>query len=486
MPRTTRSLLRCRRGAVALTASQMFLGALSLGIAMFRGTEVYTALHHEALVGHANFGSSTLGADHARAANVVVNDNVVMTAMMGPRFGVEADNITMDATAQIACRTCPKSPTCYLCKQYARNKPRALAKLLWVRGRQHAVWSALGKLSGDVDRLASIQAAAIATESIARTDPRVSVRFEDPARTQDIWGGSNAAKACRLAADDAIASPMLGHAFPVLMSVNLVNGLPQVLVASFPNVLCMASDAVAHTVELAQIDSVADKTRDECQDLEDRMQCSVAAASGRPGACERFASAEITDLMPVRGAVVLPSNVQPYVGCHRATPNAPLHANGGGYVVRDGAGQLVTCTFDRDKCRTERLRENSDEFLRTALAVPKVVTNVAAALGGSETRMPRLAGWNASPDFCACTYSARPVNESVIGISDGVRKIASFGAAGPSEALRRRREYRSCGRWYFPDGRGEYAGVPPDDQPFVGAWKWSLVDACPGPGGGGG
>ena len=33
---------------------------------------------------------------------MVVNNNVTMGAIMGPRFGVEADNITMDANAAIA------------------------------------------------------------------------------------------------------------------------------------------------------------------------------------------------------------------------------------------------------------------------------------------------------------------------------------------------------------------------------------------------
>ena len=82
---------------MALTVSQMFIGAVSLGIAMFRGTEVNAALHHETTLSHADYGASKLAADHARSANIVVNNNVTMGAIMGPRFGVEADNITMDA-----------------------------------------------------------------------------------------------------------------------------------------------------------------------------------------------------------------------------------------------------------------------------------------------------------------------------------------------------------------------------------------------------
>ena len=74
---------------MALTVSQMFIGAVSLGIAMFRGTEVNAALHHETTLSHADYGASKLAADHARSANIVVNNNVTMGAIMGPRFGVE-------------------------------------------------------------------------------------------------------------------------------------------------------------------------------------------------------------------------------------------------------------------------------------------------------------------------------------------------------------------------------------------------------------
>lgn len=485
-PRTScGALARSTSGAMALTVSQLFLGAISLGIGMFRGTEVYTAFHHEALVGHANYGSSKIAAEHGRAANVVVNDNVVMTAMMGPRFAVEADNITMDANAAIACRTCPHGKLCEICKQYRSGKPRALVKLAWIRAKQAAVWGSLGKLSGDVDRLASMQASSLVTADLAHVDPRVSIRFEDPGRDQDIWGGSNAATSCSLAAKDTLASPMLGHAFPLLISPNLLEGLPRVLVQAFPQVLCVATDAANEpTAKLTEIRSVAEKTRDDCRDLEDQMQCAIAAARGQPGACRSYSAEAITDLHDQPAAktskVAFSSDVQPFVSCQRATPTTPLENKGGGYVHRDPSGDLITCSFDRDKCQDKRLRENSDTYLRKELGLPKIVGNVASFLGGSETRMPRLGGWNSSPDFCACSFTARPIDETVIGISDAVRRIASFGAAGPSEALRKRREYRSCGRWYFPDGKGEFASVTPDQQPFVAAWKWSLVDGCAG------
>lgn len=478
---------------MALTASQLFLGAISLGIGMFRGTEVYTAFHHETLVGHANYGSSKLAADHGRSANVVVNNNVIMTAIMGPRFGVEADNLTMDANAAIACPTCPKSPICHICKQYAQNKPRAAAKQAWVRAKQTATWGSLGKLSGDVDRLASIQASSLVTTDVQRVDSQVSIRFEDPALSRDIWGGSNAGTACKLAAKDTVMSPVLGHAFPTLIAPNLLEGLPRVLVQAFPQYLCAVTEPGAEpTLELSQVRSVAEKTRNECRDLEDQMKCAIAAARGQPGACDRFGANDVADLStaPVQdpdmssswrgGKVTLSSEVEKYVSCQRGSPTSPLNTTGsGGYTYRDENRQFVTCTFDRDKCQEKRLRENSDDYLRKELGLPKVVTNVAAALGGSETRKPTRGG-SSSPDFCACSYTTRPVDDTIIGISDAVRKIESFGMATPSEALRRRREYRSCGKWYFPDKKGEFASVPPDEQPFVAAWKWALVSECPG------
>lgn len=489
------SLVRCTAGAMALTVSQMFLGAISLGIGMFRGTEVYTEFHHETLVAHANFGSSKLAADHARSANVVVNNNVIMTAIMGPRFGVEADNITMDGNAAIACPTCPKSSICHVCKQYKKNKPRAVAKRSWVRAKQMAVWGSLGKLSNDIDRLASMQAGSLVTTDIQRADPRVSIRFEDPARNRDIWGGSNAAVACKLAVKDTLVSPVLGHAFPTLISPNLLEGLPRVLVQAFPEILCAAVEPGSEPqLELAQIRSVADKTRDECRDFEDQMHCAIRAATGAIGACQPFGAAVIQNLSgSPRGSadgdrpngtssfrrptkVVFPTDVEKFVTCQRASPMAPLQSTSGGYAYRDESGQFVTCTFEREKCNDKRLRENSDDYIRKELGLPKIVGDVAAALGGSETRQPR----DRAADFCACSYTARPVDETVIGISDAVRKIAGFGAASPSEALRRRREYRSCGTWYFPDRKGDFASVAADEQPFVAAWKWGLVDRCLG------
>ena len=139
-------LLADKRGAMAITASHMFLGSVSIGIGLMRGTDSYAAFHHETNVGHANYGASKLAHDHSRSANVVVNQNVVMTAIMGPRMGVESDNITMDGNAMIACPQCPYG-MCKVCIQYKANKPRAIIKQVWVRAKQQLLWSALGMYS---------------------------------------------------------------------------------------------------------------------------------------------------------------------------------------------------------------------------------------------------------------------------------------------------------------------------------------------------
>ena len=499
MARASRDLLRSSRGAMALTVSQMFIGAVSLGIGIFRGTEVNAAFHHETTLGHADYGASKTAADHARSANVVVNNNVTMGAIMGPRFGVEADNITMDANAAIACPTCPNSPTCKVCLQYKANKPRALAKLTWVRAKQQLLWGTLGKLSGDVDKLAFQQAQGIVNGDVAKADSQVKMRFDDPSSSGEIWGGGNADVACRLSMKDTLPSPVTGHAFPLLISPNLLEGLPQTLVQAMPQMICKATSAAGggggggggsgnDGPQLPEIKAVADQTRADCKALEDSMRCSIAAASGKAGACNDGAEPELADLSGAApsgtGArVELPSKVQPYVQCQTGTTGAPLQVSSasGGYSYRNQSGGMTTCTFDRDKCEDKKLTENSDSFMREKLGLPKVVQNLAQSLGGSETRKPSQ-GTSNPKNFCTCAFSEKPVDETMIGISDAVRKIASFGAAEPSQALRKKREYQSCGRWYFPARNGEFASTPEDEQPFVAAWKWNQTTKCEGGG----
>jgi hypothetical protein len=476
---------------MALTVSQMFIGAVSLGIGVFRGTEVNAAFHHETTLGHADYGASKLAADHARSANVVVNNNVTMGAIMGPRFGVEADNITMDANAAIACPTCPHSSICKVCKQYKANKPRAAAKLVWVRAKQQLLWGTLGKLSGDIDKLAFQQGSGLVTGDVSKADSKVKMRFADPSSSGDLWGGNNADVACKLSMKDTLPSPMTGHAFPLLISPNLLEGLPKTLVQAMPQMICKATSAASGAAggggggndgpQLPEIKSIAEETRKDCKELEDSMRCSVAAASGNAGACNDGAEPELTEISMAAGKVELPSKVQPYVQCQAASPSSPLQLSGGGYSYRGKGGSVVSCTFDREKCEDKKLTENSDSYLREKLGLPKVVSNLASMLGGSETRKPSQGGSNPK-NFCTCAYSEKPVDETMVGLSDAVRRIASFGASDPSTALRKKREYQSCGRWYFPARNGEFASTPEDEQPFVAAWKWNQTTRCEGGG----
>ena len=65
--------------------------------------------------------------------------------------------------------------------------------------------------------------------------------FDDPTQTKDTWGSRNAFTGCSLASKDALASPMTGHAFPLLMP-NMLIGLPQALISGLP-ALCASSGA---------------------------------------------------------------------------------------------------------------------------------------------------------------------------------------------------------------------------------------------------
>ena len=487
-------LLRDRRGAIALTASQMFIGAVSLEIAMDRASKVHTAFHYEGQVAHANYGASKLAADHARSANVVVNNNVIMTAIMGPRFGVEADNMTLDANLPLTCPSCPYGALCKLCTQNKANKPRAEAKLQWVRAEQKTLWGTLGKLSGQIDNLASQQASGIVQGAIAKADSAVKIRFDDPSTSSDIWGGGNAGAACKLAAKDVMPTPVTGHAFPMLVDKNLLAELPKTLEQAMPQIVCQVTSALSNksddAPQLDQVKEVSDKTKDDCDSLEKQMGCSIAAAKGMPGNCGDNVTGGATSIAgsgtahPVKN-VSFASDVQEYVHCQTAAAgHGPVNASGTSYYYRSPSGQNVACTFDRDKCETDKLKDNSSDYMRGAMGLAQQIPNAAAlaqSLGGSETRKPSQSGSNPK-NFCACTFTQKPIDDTMVGISDGVRKIASFGQAEPSEALRKQRDYRSCGRWYFPDRKGQYAATPQDEQPFVGAWKWTQTTSCPGGG----
>jgi hypothetical protein len=171
--------------------------------------------------------------------------------------------------------------------------------------------------------------------------------------------------------------------------------------------------------------------------------------------------------------------VQPYVTCQTASPRTPLRdLSGGGYTFRRG-NVLVTCSFDRDKCMDKQLSKNTDNYVRNKLGLPSAITNLAASLGGSETRAPSMGG--ASPqNFCACSHAKRPIDPNMIRISDAAMKLASFGMASPSEELRRERDYQSCGYWHFPSRKGKYAGTPQNEYAFRGAWEYGQSTKCGG------
>lgn len=477
---------------MALTVSQMFLGAVSLGIAMFRGTEANAAFHYESTLAHSDYAASKQAADHARSANIVVNNNVTMGAIMGPRFGVESDNITMDANAAIACPTCPYSSICKVCKQYIQNKPRAVTKQVWVRAKQQMLWGTLGKLSGDMDKLSFQQAKGLITGDVSKFDSQVSLKFQDPSMNGDIWGGGNADVACKLASKDTLPSPVTGHAFDVpLIKPNLLEGLPKTLVQAMPQMICKATSAAqggggggsGDGPKLGQIKEINEQTKKDCKELEESVRCAVATAQG--GSCgyaQDFGyQAEQVDLGTQAAArsVAIPSKAQEFVKC--GSGGLQQISGGNGYSYRNGSGGMTTCTFDSAKCEDKKLEENSDGYLREKLGLPKMISNLAQSLGGSETRKPSSGNSGGAPkDFCTCAQSSKPVNETMVGISDAVRRIASFGEAQPSEALRKKREYQSCGRWYFPKRNGEYAGTPEDEMPFVAAWKWNQTTKCGG------
>src|SRR5690349_16790849 len=121
------------------------------------------------------------------------------------------------------------------------------------------------------------------------------------------------------------------------------------------------------------------------------MKCSVAAARGERGgdgtSCGDEPTDEITYVEEVhaRGEVQFSSTVQPFVSCQAATLSNPLRAtSGGGFSYRNTSGNIVTCTFDRDKCNDKRLTENSEKFLRKELGLSSAISTVAglaASLG---------------------------------------------------------------------------------------------------------
>lgn len=472
---------RSTRGTMALTLSQMFMGALTIGIATFRGTEAYESFYFETQLGHANFAASNLAAAHGRSANSVANNNVISTTIMGPRFAVEADNLTMLANAAIACPLAATNPKmAKICAQFKANYPRMLLKLAWVRLKQKFLWGSLGKLSDTVDKITSIDSLETAVQGIKGIDAQVSVRAEDPSQNGSIWGTDSTATSCIFGSKDALVSPMPGAAFPILMDT-LLPMMPKALTKVMPRMICGVADGLRKAgaggtgkgsgVTLPEIPEVSKAATEECEALASQMQSQAGAANGA-------GSGGV-----LGGKVTHSSDVRDYVKCGAldasTTSSADTLGLGPSYAVRRGRG-VSTCVFDMAKCQEEKLEQVTEAYLekqglpKIAPAAQRAVGAIASALGGS-THAPTDSDWNHSDTFRTCAFTTKPIDETILRINDAVNVVVSFGTADPSATLRRRREYQACGKTYFPDREGDFASTPDDEQPYVAAWKFALV-----------
>jgi hypothetical protein len=494
---------------MVMTTAQLFLGAVSLGIGLFRGIESHLTFHVETLGGHANHAASVLGAQHARAANAIANNNTVASAIMGPRVSLEAGSITMKESAMIACPQKKNGYMQFVCAQFKRNNPRMQTKLTWARTQQDFLWRTLNALSGDLDRVASLRAEESFQPAIRAADSEVRIRVEDPSRRTTIWGGDSTRQACNMSRDDALDSPMPESPFPLLMP-NLLGGLPMALTRKLPTALCGAS-GLQGPIKLPEVPSVQKGADEDCDDLERRARCEAARAraqSGRQfggygtdgyidecggswGGGSRFsrgyrdrdsygAYGDDTMVVDETGAAEEPKfseDVRPFMQCEVITPKfgrvVPMR-DAISYVQRGKLSEpprVVTCTFDRNKCFDKRVEKRSEDYL-SELSLPSVPS---VSRGSSSTRAPSDPNWNHSDLFRACVFASKPVNDKVVQLSDAIRTIESFGAAAPATTLRERYEYVSCAKWYFPDGSGQFQNQPQSEQPFVAAWKMALT-----------
>ena len=298
-----RGLSRCSRGTLALTISQLFMGALTIGIAGFRGTESYESFYYETQLGHANYGASKLAGDHARAANSNANNNVISTSIMGPRFAVEGDNITVLVDGAINCAKCAASDgtdtfDCNLCRQFMTNYPsKMLPKLAWVRIKQALLWGSLGKLTSTIDKVASLAALGQVQSTVGAIDSKVSIRAVDPATSGSTWGQSNESTACSNAQKDALKSPMPGSAFPPVLTTNVMGqGFCFAMTQMMPQIICAIEGAVSGgggggggggtsnpPVLLPQVPSVANATNQDCTALQNEMQDQIMQQQGYGG-----------------------------------------------------------------------------------------------------------------------------------------------------------------------------------------------------------
>ncbi len=454
-----------------LTLSQLYLGALAIGLGVGRGVEADLQFHTEDLTGESNYAASRLAAGHAHSANAIADNNVLAVASMAPRLAVEADNITMDANAAIACgnsATPGIAPAmAEICAQYAAGKPRALAKLTWMRAQQMSLWGTLEHLSGSMDKVAGAHGQEDILSTIATVDPTARVSFDDPTQTRETWTGRNAFTSCALAAKDALVSPMTGHAFPVLMP-NMLNGLPQALVAGLP-ALCASSGTGAPSMpspmKLPELPEISDKADKKCGDsqsnLQNQLEYAIAAA-------KKKGSSNDDEQDPT-----FSSDVDALVKC---TPMAPGEngkkgvGSGGSFVIKRGK-TLYSCTFNRDECKEKAVEEATAAFLKS-MGLPSIPT---FGLTGGSTRSPGAINPNISDDFRASATVQRPVDPRTAQLAENARYVMSFGQVQTPSELRQDVARTSIGQWYFPAGLGPYAVVPPDQRGFVRAWRHALA-----------
>jgi hypothetical protein len=172
---------------------------------------------------------------------------------------------------------------------------------------------------------------------------------------------------------------------------------------------------------------------------------------------------------------VFSSDVSPYVTCTTGTPSAPVHTTAGrSYSYVTPSGQFSTCTFNQQACQAAELKTNSYQYLQS-VGLPPTPSSAASSIGGS-TLAPTDSNWNHSKSMQACSFASKPVDNTIATINDNVTRLISFGQASTQpQELRANHEYQGCGKWYFPDSAGDFAGTPHDQQPFVAAWKYSMV-----------
>jgi hypothetical protein len=452
-----------------LTLAQLYLGALALGLGIGRGVEADLQFHTEDMMGEANYAASRIAAGHAHATNAIADNNVLSVAAMAPRLAVEADNITMDANAAIACgnsATPGIAPAmAEICAQYAAGKPRALAKLLSIRSSQMSLWSSLEHLSGSMDKVAGAHGQGDVRAQLGALDPTARVSFDDPTMSRDTWTSRNAFTGCAMASKDALLSPMTGHAFPLLMP-NLLNGLPQALVAGLP-ALCPSTGPGGGgmpsipKMKLPELPEISDKADQKCGDSQGHMRDQMEYAK------KSIAMSEGGD------EPTLSSDVASSVKCtalQAGANGAPKRVDGGetSFIVKRGRTTYV-CKFDKDECKEKALEQATADFLKK-MGLPSLPT--FGLLGGS-TRAPGAMNPNISDDFRAMATVERPVDSRTAQLAENVRYVMSFGQVNSRSELRDDVSRKAIGQWYYPVV-GQYGAVPPDQRGFKDAWRHAL------------